>query len=154
MAHQHTFLPERTKLEALIGKSDVIPRPAALLKGVWDAAVQAEVIVSRVRCALREDAAVLFSTSDDAVALKLNKSTLGRQLRDSHNQTTLLTAAKVLASDAGISTDGISIHKKHGPLSAIFGPDIYVILPDEDTAQRLIGHVQLPTLDTRVLEVL
>lgn len=143
MARQKAVTSERAALEARIGNRDLIPRPPVLLRGIWNAEVQAEVIISRVTCALRSTVGVLSSDSDDTAALKFNKSALGHPLRESSNQTVLLAAAKVLAEQAGINAEGVEIQKKHGPLSNVFGPTIYVVLPDEEAAQKLYKHVQL-----------
>lgn len=141
MKAQKTTTPERQDLEARIGHSDVVPRPADLISGVWDAQVQADVIISRVRCSLRETV-VLISNIDDAAALKLNKSYLGYQLQEPAAQNTLLIAAKSLARDAGLDPNDLHVHKKRGALSSIFGPTIYLVFPNADTAQQMLNHVQ------------
>lgn len=136
---------QRQKLEALIGDTDIIPRSAADLKGAWDAQAQAAIIISRVKSSLSSTEGVLSSTVDDAAALRFNRSDLGRHLRKSANQSTLVAAAKVLADEAGIDADGIEVCKKHSDRANAFGPTIYVVLPDEESARKLLAHVRLPS---------
>ena len=127
---------EREGLENYIGTTDVIPRPAEPLKEQWNAHSQAELIISRVRHSLVTNS-IYESNSDLAAALRFNRSALGYALRSPSKQNILLTATKIIARDAGLNPDEVSIQKQHDDT-----PSMYVVVPNKEAAFQLRDHIE------------
>jgi|GEM_PF-3861105 len=148
----YSAAPSLTRLHEEIGCKDVFARPLSLpLTTKWNYAQQAVVAMSRVKASIPDLTSEDFEASDRDFdrsdismiphKFKLYKSTLGRELTNPSNHRVLVAALRAFAEAAGINKpQEVSIHKDHTRLSFMFGPKIYMVLPDRASAEKVMAH--------------
>lgn len=100
---------------------------------------QAGIAISKVRTAI-PNFTVEIDENDSHLQIKLSRHIL-QDLCYSSQHKILVRACQAFAEAAGVDKPkDVSVKKDHTRLSFMFGPKIYMVLPDRASAEKVMAH--------------